>query len=119
MFGLSRFMFSAAVMAAVLIVGCRSRSQKEDRRPAWIDNSVVKMETELAAKYGAAERPRIQRGLKQVAEFWIGADGDAGAFEEFVRKNFAGDQAAVDTLFTRCQRLFEQIDGHMTEIRLG
>jgi hypothetical protein len=119
MFGLSRFLFSTAVVAAVLLVGCRSQSPMENRRPGWIDNSVSKMETELAAKYGADQRLRIQRGLKQVAEFWIGADGDAGAFEEFVRKNFAGDQAAVDTLFARCQRLFEQIDGHMNEIQLA
>ncbi len=91
----------------------------ENRRPSGINNSVSKMEKELAAKYGAAQRPRIQRGLKQVAGFWIKTDGDAAAFEEFVRKNFAGDQAAVDTLFSRCQRLFEQIDGHMNEIQLA
>jgi hypothetical protein len=84
-----------------------------------MNNSVSKMETELAAKYGAAQRPHIQRGLKQVANFWISTDGDAGAFEGFVRKNFAGDQAAVDTLFTRCQRLFEQLDGHMHEIDIA
>ena len=119
MLGLSRCMFPAAVVAAVLLMGCRSQSPMENRRPAWINSSVSKMETELTAKYGAAQSPRIQRGLKQVAEFWIGGDGDAGAFEEFVRKNFAGDQAAVDTLFTRCQRLFEQIDGHMHEIQIG
>lgn len=119
MFGVSRFMFAAAVVAVVLMLGCRSQTQMENRRPSWVNNSVSKMETELAAKYGAEQRPRIQRGLKQVAEFWIATDGDAGAFEEFVRRNFAGDQAALDTLFSRCQRLFEQIDGHMNEIQLG
>ncbi len=119
MLGLSRFMVAAAVVAAVLLVGCRSQSKMENRRPSWVNNSVSKMETELAARYGAAQRPRIQRGLKQVANFWISTDGDAGAFEEFTRKNFAGDQAAVDTLFTRCQRLFEQLDGHMHEIDIA
>ena len=115
MIGLSRFMAAAAV----LLVGCRSQSQMENHRPPWINTSVSKIETELAAKYGAGQRPRIQRGLQQVAEFWISTDGDAGAFEEFVRKNFAGDQAAVDTLFSRCQRLFEQVDGHMNEIQFA
>ena len=114
-----RELLRMALVAAVLLLGCRSQSQMENRRPSGINNSVSKMETELAAKYGAAQRPRIQRGLKQVADFWIKTDGDAAAFEEFVRKNFAGDQAAVDTLFSRCQRLFEQIDGHMNEIQLA
>ena len=72
MFGLPRFMFAAAVVTAVLMLGCRSQSQMENRRPSWINASLSKMETELAAKYGAGQRPRIQRGLKQVADFWIG-----------------------------------------------
>ena len=43
----------------------------------------------------------------------------AAAFEDFVRRNFAGDQAALDTLFARCEKLFEQLDGHMLEIKLA
>lgn len=79
-------------------------------------DSTVKLEKELAAKYGEAQRPRIQRGLKQVTEFWRDSDGDSAALEDFVRRNFAGDQAALDALFARCERLFEQLDGHMLEI---
>lgn len=84
--------------------------------PAWFGESSAKLETELAVKYGDAQRPRIQRGLKQVGQFWRDSDGDRAAFEEFVRRNFAGDQAAVDTLFSRWERLSEQIDGHFLEM---
>jgi len=76
-----------------------------------------KLETELSARYGDVQRPRIQRGLRQAASFWRAEDGDATAFEAFVLANFAGEQAALDTLFARCEELFEQLDGHMNEIQ--
>ena len=78
--------------------------------------SVTKLETELAARYGEQQRPRIQQGLKQVFDFWRAEDGDAAAFEVFARENFAGDQQTVDAMFTRFELLLEQMDGHMAEI---
>lgn len=75
-----------------------------------------KMESELVAKYGEAQRARAHRGIRQVAEFWRPADGDAAAFEEFVGANFAGDQATLDALFNRMQFILESFYGHATEI---
>ena len=85
-------------------------------RPSWMKESTAKLERELTTKYGEPQRPRIARGLKQVLDFWREQDGDSAAFEEFVRTNFAGDQATLDTMFNRYQSLLEQIDGHMHEI---
>jgi len=85
-------------------------------QPAWMNASSAKLETELVAKYGESERPRAQRGLHQVAEFWRADDGDSAAFEDFVRTNFAGDQATLDTMFNRYQLLLEALGGHMHEI---
>ena len=84
--------------------------------PQWMKSSNTKLESELVAKYGEAQRARLQRGMQQVAEFWRAEDGDAAAFEDFVRTNFAGDQATLDALFNRYERLLEQLDGHMHEI---
>jgi hypothetical protein len=84
--------------------------------PAWIEDSAHKMERELTAKYGEPQRARIQRGLRQVREFWRLEDGEAAAFEDFVRTNFAGDQATLDVLFDRFQHNLEQLAGHMHEI---
>ncbi|HYI12995.1 MAG TPA: hypothetical protein VEK57_28370 [Thermoanaerobaculia bacterium] len=75
-----------------------------------------KLETELVAKYGEAQRARIQRGVKQVAQFWRAEDGDQAAFEDLVRTHFAGDQVTLDALFSRLQSILESIGGHMTEI---
>lgn len=84
--------------------------------PSWTKTSAAKMENELAAKYGELQRARLQQGLRQVTEFWRANDGDAGAFEDFVRANFAGDQATLDTMFNRLEHLLEQLGGHMHEI---
>ncbi|HYM60539.1 MAG TPA: hypothetical protein VEZ11_06565 [Thermoanaerobaculia bacterium] len=75
-----------------------------------------KITSELVAKYGEAERPRIERGLAQAAAFWRAEDGDAAAFEDFARTNFAGDRATLDALFDRMEFIFESIDGHMLEM---
>jgi hypothetical protein len=78
--------------------------------------SMSKLQSELVTKYGEGQAIRIRRGLHQVVEFWRPEDGDTAVYEEFVRKNFAGDQAALDIMFDRFQRLLEQLDGHMHEI---
>jgi hypothetical protein len=83
---------------------------------AWIKDSQAKLEKELVAKYGEAQRPRLQQGLRQVASFWRTEDGSAAMFEDFVRTNFAGDQTTLDVLFNRFEYLLEQLNGHLTEI---
>src|SRR5215210_1903614 len=82
----------------------------------WLKESMTKLETEMVAKYGEGQRARLQRGLKQVANFWRAEDGDAAVFEDFARTHFAGDQQNLDTMFERFQYNLEQVDGHMQEI---
>jgi len=84
--------------------------------PAGMQEATPGLERELVARYGESQQTRLARGLRQVAQLWRAEDGDRPAFEEFVRANFAGDQATLDTLFNRFERLLEQLDGHMHEI---
>jgi hypothetical protein len=74
------------------------------------------IEGALVELHGEAQRPRIHRGLRQVAELWRAEDGDAQAFGEFARTHFAGDVPTLDTMFERYERLLEQLDGHMLRI---
>jgi hypothetical protein len=113
-------------LVLVLAVSCsQESSMKNSQSPApavspapvaWIKAAMAKLEGELVAKYGESQRPRVQRGLKQIAEFWRASDGDQAALEEFVSKNFAGEKAALDTAFSRFEYLLEQSYGHMNEI---
>jgi hypothetical protein len=57
--------------------------------PAWMQDSMIRLQRDLAAKYGDAQRPRISRGLHQLMEYWRPQDGDAATFEQFVTANFA------------------------------
>jgi hypothetical protein len=78
--------------------------------------SMTALEKELVAKHGEGQRGRLRRGMDQIARFWRAEDGDAKAFEEFVRTNFAGDQPTLDALFQRMEFATESLDGHMVEI---
>jgi hypothetical protein len=78
--------------------------------------ATTKLEADLVTKHGASQRERIQRGLKQVTDFWRKEDGPRDVFEEFVSTNFAGDPSTLDQLFNRFQHNLEQFDGHMGEI---
>jgi hypothetical protein len=100
-------------MALALIFSVSCSKESPMKKPQMATDKIQK---ELIAKYGEAQRSRLDRGLKQVVEFWRASDGDQEAFEAFVRNNFFGDQAAIDTAFDRFQRLFEQAFGHMSEI---
>ncbi len=99
-------LFAAAALVAMLATPAAAQLQE----------SMQKLETELVAKYGEGQRARLQRGMKQVAQFWRAEDGDAAAFEDLVRTHFAGDPQTLDALFNRMQFLLESIYGHMTEI---
>lgn len=85
--------------------------------PAWFEDARAKLERELVQKYGEAQRKRLARGLEQIGRFWRAEDGEASSFESFVHQNFAGDQATLDALFDRFQRICEKLHGHMTELR--
>ncbi len=101
----------------ILMQNASTTAKTSAAAPSWMNASTTKLENELTAKYGAQQKPRLERGLHQVAEFWRADDGDATVFEEFVRTNFAGDQITLDTMFNRFQSMLEQLDGHMQEIR--
>ncbi len=84
--------------------------------PQWIKTSIEKLEVELIKKYGESQRVRITQGIKQVADFWRSEDGDATIFENFIKENFAGNKATLDTMFNRLENLLEKLSGHMQEI---
>lgn len=107
---LSRILTTAALLLAL------AAPAMAQQKPTWMNESMQKLETELTAKYGEAQRARLQRGMQQVAEFWREEDGDQAAFEELVRTHFAGDQATLDALFNRMQFILESTYGHMSEI---
>ncbi|MGQ9591435.1 MAG: hypothetical protein ACUVYA_14210 [Planctomycetota bacterium] len=71
---------------------------------------------ELVSRHGEAQRERIERGLRQVAQLWREGDGGAEEFARFAREHFVSDPAALDALFERFERALESLDGHANEV---
>jgi hypothetical protein len=71
---------------------------------------------ELVAKYGEGQKPRIEKGVGQVASFWREEDGGREDFTSFIILNFAGTPEKLHVLFNRFEYLLERMDGHMTEL---
>ncbi len=42
----------------------------------WMDGATEKLKKKLVAMYGGSQTARVERGLRQVAEFWQAEDGD-------------------------------------------
>jgi hypothetical protein len=111
----SRSYFASFFAAALLLCAVPAWASQ----PSWLGDSVAALEAELVDTYGEAQRERAQTGLGQVADFWRVEDGGRDVFEAFVRRNFAGDDATLDVMFARYEKLLEKLDGHMLEILLA
>ncbi len=71
------------------------------------------LESALVEKYGEGQRPRVARGLKQVASFWRPEDGDLKAF---VQAQFVADPKVLDAMLSRMETSLEACNGHFSEI---
>ena len=104
-----------ALITLIFITGTNTMMSQVSQ-PAWMKTSIGKLENDLVNKFGEDQRSRIQRGLKQVSDFWRAEDGDANVIEDFVRTNFAGYQKNLDEMFNRYEYLLEKMFGHMQEV---
>ncbi len=81
-----------------------------------LSGAIEAVEAELVSRHGDAARPRIERGLQQVASLWRSEDGDAVAFESFALDNFVASEEGREELLRRLDFIHEQLDGNMLEI---
>ncbi len=114
------YRYASLVICLLFLTFFQEEQMKAQNIPiSWMKDSQVKLEKELVTKFGETQSARVQKGLKQVTDFWHAEDGNAVVFENFVRTNFAGDQATLDVMFDRFENLLEQLNGHMNEIGLA
>jgi hypothetical protein len=110
------FLFAFCFFISIVII---TKSNAQTAPLVWMKDSQTKLEKELIAKFGDSQSVRVQKGLRQVVDFWCAEDGNAATFEDFIRTNFAGDQTTLDAMFNRFEYLLEQLSGHMNEIGLA
>jgi hypothetical protein len=102
---------NAALVAPLLLLSAVSAAPGRALAPA-----VAKARAALLARHGEAERPRIERGLAQMASAWRASDGNAAAFAAFAEASFLSDPAALDASFERFESALEELDGHFLEV---
>jgi hypothetical protein len=83
-----------------------------------IDPATVRQTLErLIERHGAGQADRIQRGVEQAARRWWPEDGGPRDFTAFCEASFLADPAALTAAFSRLEKVLEQIDGHLHEVR--
>jgi hypothetical protein len=103
-----------ATAVAATALAARGKPPAHTTGASAMDKRLVDTLTaELTARYGAAEKERIARGLGQVASLWRPEDGDMAAF---ARANYIADPTKRDATLARLESAFEQLDGHFNEI---
>jgi hypothetical protein len=85
--------------------------------PQTLQETAVQTRDRLVARHGAEHAGRIHRGVTQVALRWWPEDGDAAALAAFCEANFLTNPGDLAATFHRLERVMEQVDGHLHEVR--
>ncbi|KAB2955215.1 MAG: hypothetical protein F9K18_13715, partial [Thermoanaerobaculia bacterium] len=110
------FRIPASIAALALLLGAAVLPAAEPAAAPDLSASIARLESELVARHGEAIRPRLARGLGQVARLWRAEDGDAATFETLARTHFAADDATRDAMFGRLETALQQAGGHLVEV---
>jgi hypothetical protein len=107
-----------AALTVLVLVFCTTRAQAKPATPASAAaaDATAKLVDKLVAKYGAGERARLERGVRQVRAAWRPADGTDRDQRELIEADFVPTGAALDGVFSRFEEVLEQLDGHFREI---
>lgn len=90
--------------------------QPQERRTNIDDASKKEAMNLLIAKYGEAEKFRIEKGINQVAEFWLEEDGTAEEYVKFCTDNFTASGVQLKSLYDRIEFFNEIMFGYFTEM---
>ncbi|HEY4564834.1 MAG TPA: hypothetical protein VIJ36_17755, partial [Thermoanaerobaculia bacterium] len=71
----------------------------------------------LLERHGPQQADRVRRGVEQVARRWWPEDGGAEDFAAFCEGHFLATPEELAATFRRLEGVFEQIDGHLHEVR--
>ncbi len=81
--------------------------------PEVVDRTIQR----LVDHHGSEHAGRIRRGVGQAAQRWWAEDGDAEVFGSFCEPHFLADPETLAATFRRLEGLFEQVEGHLHEVR--
>lgn len=102
----------------ILATGCnKPNGSVMETKSTFINQAGIdKVIKQLTDSCGETAKPRIERGVKQVASLWEKQDGDQEAFANFCIENFIADTSKLDVLFNKLQRSFEVLYGNYNKM---
>lgn len=71
---------------------------------------------ELIQKFGDSDKFRMEKGVKQVAQFWSEQDGSKDEYAAFCKQNYIADPELLEEVFQRLELFNEAIYGYFTEM---
>ncbi len=80
------------------------------------DAHIKAVVNELVENHGNAEQARMERCVRQVAEFWRGEDGTPDDFVAFCRDNYIADPETRLLTAGRYEEAFASVYGHLSEM---
>jgi hypothetical protein len=106
---------------ALILSQCRQKESPGQKTPVQYvkQTTVDSIIAGLTARFGEAQKTRIEKGVKQAAALWTEKDGRETEFKDFCNKFFIGAPAKLDLLFNRLSGNFEQLFGHYNLINLA
>jgi hypothetical protein len=95
-----------------LLAGCgKEKSNMKIKQAFIVENNIKAITDSLLSRFGVSEKFRIERGVKQVAQFWKQSDGSVSDFEMFCKQQFISHGKELDQLFDKLQDKFEILSG--------
>lgn len=108
------------LLFAVTILGFQTNAQQmESLKPIVSGEVLEQIIADLQQIADASQHQRIERGVRQAANFWHTSDGTAQDFAELCRTNSAKNADELHATFMRMEQHFELLWGSFNKMSVG
>jgi hypothetical protein len=106
-------------LAGMLLAGCNTeKTQKEVDMGTIPQGTIDLVVSQLSDTFGSQQQARIEKGVSQLASFWMASDGGLEEFKRFCLENYQGDESKRHSLFEKLSFNYEKIWGHFNQMSL-
>lgn len=111
--------FTIALIVLLVSFACTSGDIKQRKTMGIITpQTLEQVITDLVNMHGESRQALIQRGVSQVASFWMAADGTETDFRAFCIEHYKGNDEERRRLFDKLSFNYEKIYGHFNQMTL-
>jgi hypothetical protein len=111
-----KYLLILLITVAFVFSACEKRDG--EKMSSIKDNDVKNVITTIKKSLNGEIPDRIERGVKQVAEFWTSEDGTAKDFRNFCVENLITSPDTLDMVFLKLSKYFESIYGNFNKLAL-